>query len=208
MKKFKSDELIDSLQADVKQLIAAAEQMKGMDKIKLAYPLAEGKWTAVQALEHLNMYNRYYLPAIERAMSLNPDSGKAAWFNSGRLGDYFTNMMKPKNVYQVSNKMKAPKGYVPPAALNSETVINEFLEQQHKLMQLLEMARERNLNDIRIPITISKMIKLRLGDTFRFLVAHEQRHMVQARNAIHELGIPTNNFPVLFTTQQLQTAMA
>ena len=40
MKKFKSDELIDSLQADVKQLIAAAEQMKEMDRVKLGYPLA------------------------------------------------------------------------------------------------------------------------------------------------------------------------
>ena len=207
MKKFKSDELIDSLQADVKQLLAAAQQMQGMDKIKLAYPLAEGKWTAVQALEHLNMYGRYYLPAIEKAMSLNP-GGKAAWFNSGRMGDYFTNMMKPKNVYQVTNKMKAPKGYAPPVALNTEKVLSEFTEQQEKLLQLLETARERNLNDIRVPITLSRLVKLRLGDTFRFLVAHEQRHMVQARNAIHDLGISTDQFPVLFTTQQLQGALA
>ena len=205
MKKFKSDDLINSLQADVKQLLAAAEQMKGMDKIKLGYPLAEGKWTAVQALEHLNMYGRYYLPAIEKAMSLNP-GGKAAWFNSGRMGGYFTNMMKPKNVFEVKNKMKTPKGYVPPASLNTEAVINEFVEQQNKLTQLLERAREHNLNEIRIPITLSKLIKLKLGDTFRFLIAHEQRHMIQARNAIHDLGIATDQFPVLFTTQQLRGA--
>lgn len=207
MKKFKSAELIDSLQADVKQLLAAAEQMKGMDKIKLAYPLAEGKWTAVQALEHLNMYGRYYLPAIEKAISLNPGN-KAAWFNSGRMGDYFTNMMKPKNVFEVKNKMKTSKGYVPAASLQTEAVINEFVDQQNKLLQLLDRAREHNLNDIRIPITLSKLIKLKLGDTFRFLVAHEQRHMVQARNAIHDLGIATDKFPVLFTTQQLKGASA
>jgi len=205
MKKFKSDELIDSLQADVKQLMAAAEQMQGMDKIKLGYPLGEGKWTAVQALEHLNMYGRYYLPAIEKAMSLNT-GGKAAWFNTGRLGGYFTNMMMPKNVYEVKNKMKAPKGYAPPASLNTDAVIKEFLEQQNQLLQLLEQARQRNLNEIRIPITLSKLIKLKLGDTFRFLIAHEQRHMVQARNAIHGLGIATDKFPVLFTSQQLRGA--
>ena len=207
MKKFKSDELIDSLQADVKQLLEAAEHMKGMDKMKLAYPLAEGKWTAIQALEHLNMYGRYYLPAIEKAISLNT-GGKAAWFNSGRMGDYFTNTMKPKNVFEVKNKMKALKGYVPAVALNPDKVLNEFVEQQHQLLQLLDCARERNLNEIRIPISISKLIRLKLGDTFRFLVAHEQRHMIQARNAIHNLGIATDKFPVLFTTQQLQTAGA
>lgn len=196
MKKFKSEELIDSLQADVRQLIAAAEVMKGMDKIKLAYPLTEGRWTAVQALEHLNMYGRYYVPAMEKAIQENRVE-KAAWFNSGRMGDYFTNMMKPSNVYQVKNKMKTPKGYVPPVALNTDTVINEFLEQQHKLVQLLDQARERNLNTIRIPITLTKLVKLKLGDTFRFLIAHEQRHMIQARNAIHDLGIATDKFPVV-----------
>ena len=197
--------MADVLEGDVRQLILAAEHLQLTDNVKLAYPPEEGKWSVVQVLEHLNMYGRYYLPAIEKAISLNPGN-KAAWFNSGRMGDYFTNMMKPKNVFEVKNKMKAPKGYVPAASLQTEGVINEFVDQQNKLLQLLERAREHNLSEIRIPITLSKLIKLKLGDTFRFLVAHEQRHMVQARNAIHDLGIATDKFPVLFTTQQLKGA--
>jgi hypothetical protein len=119
MKKFKSDDLINSLQSDVRQLVTAVESMKGMDKIKLSYPLNNGRWTAIQALEHLNMYNRYYLPAIEAALS-EKKTARSAWFNSGTLGNYFTNMMKPTDVYQVKNKMKTAKSYQPPAALNSE----------------------------------------------------------------------------------------
>ena len=87
-------------------------------------------------------------------------------------------------------------------------MINEFIEQQQQLWTLLDRARQYNLNEVRIPITLSKLIKLKLGDTFRFLVAHEQRHMIQARNAIHELGIATDKFPVLVTTRQLQGAGA
>ncbi len=207
MKKYKTDELIDSLQADVKQIIAAAEAMQGLDKIKLSYPLTEGRWTAVQAIEHLNIYNRYYLPAIEKAMNEGQQE-RSAWFNSGRMGDYFTKMMKPTNVYQVKNKMKTPKGYHPPAALHSETVIKEFIDQQHRMLQLLDRARQYNLNNIRVPISISKLIRLKLGDTFRFLVAHEQRHMIQARNAIHDLGISTDKFPVIFSAAQPQGALA
>jgi hypothetical protein len=198
MKKFKSEDLLNSLTNDVRQAIAAVELMKGMDKIKLAYPQAEGKWTAVQALEHLNMYNRYYLPAIEKAIAVKTGE-RTAWFNSGRMGEYFVKSMIPTNVYEVKNKMKAMKNYHPALGLNVDTVMNEFLEHQHKLLQLLELAKDRNLNSIRIPISISRLIRLKLGDTFRFLVAHEQRHLIQARNAIHGLGIATDKFPVLIS---------
>ena len=196
MKKFKTEDLINTLQNDVRQLITAAESMKSMDKIKIGYPLTNGKWTAVQALEHLNMYSRYYIPAIEHAINEAP-SGRSAWFNSGTLGNYFTNSMKPTNVFEVKNKMKTQKTYSPPAALNAEQVIAEFTEHQQKLLQLLDTAHNYDLNNIRVPITITKFIKFKLGDTFRFLIAHEQRHMVQARNAIHALGIATDKFPVI-----------
>jgi hypothetical protein len=196
MKKFKSEDLINTLQNDVRQLMAAAESMRSMDKIKLGYPLTNGKWTAIQAVEHLNIYNRFYLPAIEHAINESKTT-RSAWFNSGTLGNYFTNSMKPTDVYQVKNKMKTTKSHNPPAALNAEQVIAEFLDHQQKFLRLLDAARDRDMNNIRVPLTISKFIRFKLGDTFRFLVAHEQRHMVQARNAIHALGIPTDKFPVI-----------
>jgi uncharacterized damage-inducible protein DinB len=203
MKKFKSEDLIHKLQEDVRQIIAAAEHFRGIDKIKLNYPPAEGSWSVVQVLEHLNMYNRHYLPAIEKSVAIIPKEWNA-WFVPGFFGDYFTRMMMPGNVYEVKNKMKAPKGYRPDATLNSEAVLDEFIQHQNKLLHLLEVSRKRNLNEIRIPITISSLVKLKLGDTFRFLVAHEQRHMLQARNALKSLGLSTSQFPVIMSG----TAMA
>ena len=50
---------------------------------------------------------------------------------------------------------------------------------------------------------ISKFIRLKLGDAFRFLVAHEQRHMIQARNTIKSLGITTDKFPVILEAARL-----
>jgi len=202
MKKFKSEELIDQLEADVKMIIAAAEHLRQADPVKLSYPPAEGSWSVAQVLEHLNMYNRYYLPVIEKSLvHITKDTN--AWFVSGFWGNYFTRMMMPKNVYEVRNRMKAPKGYAPEKGVNVENVFNEFLQHQHKLLQLLEVARRRNLNSIRIPISISRMIRLKLGDTFRFLIAHEQRHMIQARNAIKAVGVSTDKFPVILEAARL-----
>jgi hypothetical protein len=111
--------------------------------------------------------------------------------------------MMPKNVYEVKNKMKTMKNYRPDRGVSVEGVFKEFKEHQHKMLQLLEMARKRNLEQIRIPTTISKMIRLKLGDVFRFLVAHEQRHMIQARNAIKATGVSTDKFPVILEAARL-----
>jgi len=201
MAKIKSEELINDLKKDVQQLVAAAEHIKQNDKVKLAYAPAEGKWSIVQILEHLNAYGRYYLPAIDNAIALKKDEPDA-WFNSGFLGDYFTKSMKPTNVFEVKNKMKTAKAYNFPNSLNVDIVMSEYLEQKAKLQLLLEESRLRNLNTVRIPITITKLVKLKLGDTFRFLVAHEQRHMVQARNTLKAVGIATDKFPVILEIPQ------
>jgi len=202
MKKFKSEELIEQLQDDVRKLIAAAQHLQQADSVKLGYPPAEGQWSAIQVLEHLNMYSRYYLPAIERAMVQIPKEVNA-WFVPGFFGNYFTNMMMPKNVYEIRNKMKAHRSYRPERGVNVEGVFKEFLEHQNKLLHLLETARKRNLETVRIPIFLSRMIRLKLGDLFRFLVAHEQRHMIQARNAIKATGVATDKFPVILEAARL-----
>jgi len=53
------------------------------------------------------------------------------------------------------------------------------------------------LNTIRVPLSISKLVTLKLGDTFRFLIAHEQRHFIQARNSLKAIGVSTDKFPVV-----------
>jgi hypothetical protein len=202
MKKFKSEDLIRELQDDVKHVIAAAEHLHTADPVKLSYCPEEGKWSVAQCLEHLNAYNRYYLPAIERAIA--PISKEVnTWFVPGFWGNYFTKMMRPTNVYQVKNRMRAMKSYTPTKGLNVQQVFDEFFQHQNKLLQLLEVAKRRDLNSIRVPVSISKFIKFKLGDTFRFLIAHEQRHMIQARNAIKAVGISTDKFPVILEAARL-----
>jgi len=207
MKKFKSEDLINNLQNDVKQLVAAAEHLKTADPVKLSYRAQEGKWSVAQILEHLNAYSRYYLPAIEKAIApVSKDLN--SWFVPGLWGNYFTKMMMPSNVYEIKNKMKAMKAYTPEKSVNVETVFAEFFQHQAKLLQLLEVSRRRNLNTIHIPISISRFIRFKLGDTFRFLIAHEQRHMIQARNTIKSVGISTDKFPVILEAGRLQSAVS
>lgn len=201
MAKFKSEDLIKELKEDVQRLQAAADHLKNTEKSKLVFVENDGKWSVVQCLEHLNEFGRFYLPAIEKAITVKTGE-KNAWFNSGFLGDYFTKSMKPKNVFDIKNKMKTMKRFTFPNSLNVDTVMKEYIDQKIKLQHLLDTANDRDLNSIRIPITLTKMIKLKLGDIFRFLIAHEQRHMIQARNTLKSTGVATDKFPVILQVVQ------
>ena len=196
MAKFKSEELLNDLAIDIRRVKEAAQFFTAADKNKLVYAPDKGRWSVVQILEHLNAYNRHYLPVVEKELSVITYDANA-WFTSGYWGEKFTKMMKPDNVYEIKNKMKTQKTMTFPNSLNVDTVLTEFVAGQDKLLQLLELAQGKDLAKIHIPITLTKLIKLRLGDTLRFLTAHEQRHMIQARNTLKETGVATDKFPVL-----------
>jgi DinB superfamily len=144
---------------------------------------APNAWSAAQCLEHLNVYGRYYLPELKKAI------GKAAkqptaTYKSGWLGDYFYRLMLPNTEGGLKSKMKAPKNAIPPVQLNAAAVIAEFIEQQEQLLQLIEQARAVNIGSVRIPISLTKWIRLKLGDTFLFVTAHNERHILQASRAL------------------------
>jgi hypothetical protein len=151
-----------------------------------------GAWSAMQCLAHLNSYGDYYLPEIEKAIrnaKAHSQSG-ASYFTPGRLGNYFTNMMNPGENGLPAKKMKAFKAYIPASEGNSDQVIATFIEQQEKLFTLIEAAKAIDLNKTKVPVSIAKFIKLKLGDVFMFLIAHNYRHVLQAERALQQAGAP------------------
>jgi hypothetical protein len=196
MAKFKSEELLNELAEDVKRIKESAEYFKTVDKNKMVYTPEKSSWSVVQILEHLNAYNRLYLPQIEKELSIITHDNNT-WFNTGFWGEKYFSAMKPNNVFEINKKYKANKKFCFSNNLNVETVLQEFLQHQDKLIALLHQAKKRDLNKIKLPISITKLIKLKLGDIFRVLIAHEQRHLIQARNTLKSVGISTDKFPVI-----------
>jgi hypothetical protein len=78
-------------------------------------------------------------------------------------------------------KMKAFKNHIPSPHLDAYAVAATFIQQQETLLQYLKQAGKADLNRIRIPVSIAKFIKLNLGDVFQFLIAHNERHIRQAK---------------------------
>ena len=78
------------------------------------------------------------------------------------------------------NKMKTFKSMNPIGSNLDKTVLEKFLSQQKTLLELLQQAEKVSLTKNKTGISISKWIKLKLGDTFRIVIYHNLRHVIQA----------------------------
>jgi hypothetical protein len=184
MKTFNSEVLIEQLLEDTRELILEAHRLKEYDPAVLEKVPAPGKWSVAQVLEHLNIYARFYMKAIGEQLHQHRTKPEYL-FKPGWLGNYFTKMMEPPKGNQQPKKMKAPANAIPQPNPSATEMLTEFLMQQHQLLNLLEISRHASLSGIRVPISISRFIRLKLGDSFRFYLAHEKRHFIQIRNVLN-----------------------
>ncbi len=184
MKHWNTYTLLDRLDADARHVLLEAENLKPLSEVRLNHQPAPKSWSAAQVLEHMNVYNRYYLPAMEKALSEAPPVSGKSVFTSGWLGGYFTRLMQVDARGAVKRKMRAPKMAVPHETLDAHAVLAEAIGHQHQLLKLLKIAGAVDLGAVRVPVSIAKFIRLKLGDAFGFFVAHEVRHMAQWKRAV------------------------
>ncbi|GEP95343.1 DinB family protein [Chitinophaga cymbidii] len=187
MPSFNTHALLQDLRSDVNAILNVTHtRIKDQpEAVNLQQP-ASGKWSAVQCLVHLNGYGRYYIPQLQAALQKGEQKQLAARpvFRSSWLGNYFTSLMKPQEDGALRSTMQAPKGYRPAPEADAQAVIAEFVQQQQQLLELLDRAEKTDIARLKVPTSLSKFIRLSTGDTLRFLIAHEQRHMLQALRAL------------------------
>lgn len=183
MKKYSPQQWIEPLTETVEaHLVRATEVYQNLSEAQRTTPPANGGWSVAQCLEHLNSYGHFYLPAVKKVLhpvkspAGTPAGTPEGTYRRGWFGNYFINMMKPEN----TKKFKAFKGHIPAAELDGAAVVAEFIEQQEEWLQLMGMITSVSQLNARVPISISPLVRLKLGDVFGFVIAHNARHMQQA----------------------------
>lgn len=179
--KIPAKQLIDELKKITNENQEFVENLLNLSDEKLNFRLSEKSWSILECLEHLNLYGKFYIPEINKRIK-NSDTKPTEIFSSGILGNYFAKSMLPK---ENLNKMKTFKSMNPIHSNLDKNVLNEFITQQKQMIQLLNDAENVNLNKVKTSISISNLIKLKLGDTFRFVIYHNLRHVEQAKRTLN-----------------------
>lgn len=178
--KIQSEILLQELEILTKGNIQFAEKLLEMPFETLNFRSSDKSWSALECLQHLNFYSDFYIPEIGKRISESKHSASKE-YKVGILGNYFANSMLPK---EKLNKMKTLKSMNPIHSNLTLDVVKTFIHRQNQMLQLLEKAKNVDLGKTKTSISISKLIQLKLGDTFRFVIYHNLRHIKQAENAI------------------------
>lgn len=141
-----------------------------------------GSWSVLENMEHLCRYGAFYLPEIEKQMDASQSPGRT-YFKSGLLGDYFVKIIRADN----KKKLKATAEMDVSGSALGKSTLNRLSRQLEWLDRLLQESEQVNLNRVKTAISLSSLVKLRLGDTLRFLVHHNERHFVQAKEGLRDL---------------------
>jgi len=177
--KIKTKELVIKLIEETRIIINKAEKFKELSEKELNQKVTIESWSILECIEHLNLYGDFYNPEIKRSIEFN-NTAPSEIFKSGIIGNYFVKTMLPKATL---NKMKTFKDKNPLESKLNLIVIDRFIKKKGYL-ELIEKAKDIDLTKTKTAISISKFIKIRLGDTFRFVVAHNKRHLLQAENLV------------------------
>lgn len=178
-----STQLISSLTSDTRKCIALALTLSEKSPEYLTRRPEPNAWNILECIQHLNLYGAFYIPEIKNAIQKSTSLPEKE-FHPGWLGDYFAKSMAPK---ENLNKMNTFKDKNPIHSFLDKKVLDVFLTQQSELLEALELSHQVSLNKVRIGTTLSRLIRLKLGDTFRFFINHQMRHVEQINKIITKM---------------------
>ena len=170
-----SKKLIEEISNATKSYILIAEKLKSKADAELNWKENSESWSILECLEHLNLYAEFYNPEIQNVIQ-NSKSKPQTEFKSGFWGNYFAKSMLPK---EKLNKMKTAKDKNPVNSKLGREVIEKFISQQNEFLNLLDISKNIDLNKEKTKISITNLIKIKIGDTFKFLNNHTLRHLKQ-----------------------------
>ncbi len=179
--------LIQELISDTEEIVATVESnFLSLDQDQLTARPAPDRWSILECIEHMNIANAHYIHQFDDKLPAAKPTMKASKFKPGIMGNYFVKMIKPKSDERIPSPMKTMKKFIPELKVNDNTIRN-FLTDQEGIIKALELSKQLDLNKIKITSAIGPIVTFKLGDAFRFLIGHNQRHIIQAKRVLENL---------------------
>ena len=192
------NELLDRLEQDLRaqlELVRATFNASDIQQLRRR-PSDPRRWNALECFEHLNRSYNDYLPQIELAihrakarkiLSNGTQPIRYAWLGKQAIR-WATS--------PASKRYKTLKRYNPLGGEVPDTALKSFLINTEKVLRLIQMSREIDVNRTKVRFAVIPMLKYRLGNLLEFMTTHVQRHVRQAQRVMEEVApqhAPTSN---------------
>ncbi len=157
---------------------------------QLNFKVGAGIWSIAEIFGHLNITNTKYIHSILERIKTAPDVIPEMYQN-GWLGDWVYEKLMPRADGSVF-RINAPKFFhaeIKGQHQHAHEMLNQFIEQLHVIHDILIHSATKDLRRIRVPFYLTGALRFRLGDTLRFLIAHNERHLLQAHRMLEQLPL-------------------
>jgi DinB family protein len=177
--------------ADLPSLILAVNDIAAETKstfgrlspLQLNWKPSPERWSVAQCFDHLITTNQEYFPAIDEVLA---GKKRTLWQRMPVLpgigGKLLMKFVDPES----GRKVKAPKIFQPAQSDVTPSILNDFIEQQTKLVERMKATAHLDLENLVISSPVTSVMTYSLMDAYRILVLHETRHFQQAQRVTEE----------------------
>jgi hypothetical protein len=148
---------------------------------ELSDPPPRGGWSAADNLMHLTVSSRALIPRMSKTLAKLDAAGRRSPHPSRPdwIGRLYSWALEPP----VRLKVRAPQPFVPPLGTPASDALPAFLAEQASLRTLVEQSVGLDLAGRKVPSPVSRYVRYNVCSAFHILLAHERRHLWQARRA-------------------------
>jgi hypothetical protein len=174
--------------AELENQMAAAETdmqtlVSNLTEEQGTAPPPNGSWSVASCLDHIVKTNDAYLAAMQPVAATARANGKLrrGAAKPGLLGRIFVNLLEPP--VKPGRKMKAP-ATIQPAGVSLAEASASFLQSQKEVRSFLHANADLDLAGALFPNPFVRGIRFSLATGLCNLLAHERRHLWQARQVL------------------------
>jgi hypothetical protein len=179
MKKIKHTIFLEKLENILdRQLSEVIKVYQNLSDDVMLQPPATGGWSIASCIEHLNTYARYYVPRVEKSFENTVAVSTSYTYTHSWIGGYLIGIMDTEKSKQ---KFKAIKQHQPQSLLEPSKVVSEFIQHLEHLLHIVKLAETKDIRKGKIATSMSGFIRMSPGEVLHFLLVHNERHLLQAR---------------------------
>ncbi len=173
---------IESLKRDADVFLA------GMTDAQFNWRPGPERWSIAQCFDHLNVSTRRTFPAFDRAIAAARARGRTAPgpFRYGWFARWMVGSMEPP----VKRRQRTFKIFLPSMEVPLAPTLTEFRTVRDQLAERIRNADGLDLRRARVTSPVTRFLRLPLGAYLAFVLAHERRHLWQARQVREAIGFP------------------
>ncbi len=174
-------------------MAAIGSDVKGLtdalSEAQFQWPPEPGSWSIAQCIEHLDRSIAVYLPVLDHAIEKARAQGVTGTgpFRYGALGRLMLWSMEPS----ARLKVKTFTPLVPTVAESKADTLAAYFARHRDIERRMTESSGLDWKRVRLQSPLVKWMKFELGVLFWFIMAHERRHVWQAKQVRSHPAFPS-----------------